>query len=226
MVSNTTKIRLIVFDLDGTLIDSLHHIYETVSDLNRHYGLPIPTKSFLRPFIGPGIENLIASLVSGSDISIADYRARFRDLYREYSKQTHLYPDIKNALNTIVKHSNDEIFLAVLTNKSELSSKNILKFCEINDLFSMVVGPDTYGVYKPDPLGLTTIISEHNCLKDETLFIGDTDIDAETAQSAGVRFISADYGYSKVSESYRQQPFFCGGIASSSLLLANLEAYV
>ena len=83
----------------------------------------------------------------------------------------------------------------MLTNKPSNQSIDILKYFEIDTFFNRIIGPDTFNLAKPNPIGISKIQQESRCTLDEIIFIGDTEIDIQTAHNANVTSVAVTYGY-------------------------------
>ncbi|MEK9658242.1 MAG: HAD-IA family hydrolase [bacterium] len=185
-------LKLIIFDLDGTLVDSIHDIYAALQACCQHYKIPAIPKTAIREFVGPGAEELIKTTIKDTPISLNDFYATFRDLYRrDFISQTHLFPGIQSLLDNLKNHYK----LAILTNKPEDASCYLLQNLNIDHLFTKIAGPDTYNIAKPEPGGLLKLIEELNEQPNNSLFIGDTITDIHSAQAANVPHIAITHGY-------------------------------
>lgn len=184
---------LVVFDLDGTLVNSLEDIAISINYVLESYGFPPLPQSVIRLHLGNGAPELVRCCLEAAGIRDRDQEALSRYLphYRQHClENTRLYPGTAETLNTL----GSELPLAVLTNKPIESTRMILQFLGIDRCFSEVVGGDTLPVRKPDPAGLQWIIDRFGCASPRTLMVGDSMIDIETGSRAGVPTCGALYG--------------------------------
>ena len=185
-------LNLIVFDLDGTLVDSIHDIYDALQACCQQYHIPPIPKDKIRQFVGPGAEELIQETIKNTELSLNDFYATFRNLYRrDFISQTHLFENLEPLLKKLHTHYR----LAILTNKPEDASLYLLQNLGIDELFIKVVGPDTYQIAKPHPGGLLQLLKDCDCKKEEALFIGDTATDINCGKAANVKTVAITHGY-------------------------------
>ncbi|THD73873.1 phosphoglycolate phosphatase [Thalassobius vesicularis] len=187
---------IVVFDLDGTLIDSAPDIRAAANKMLCEQGiagLDLPT---IISFIGNGLPKLVERVMqrTGLDMSrhseltavtLAHYNAATTDLTRPY-------PGVVQALEALSAAGH---VLAMCTNKPEEPARSILRDLRIERFFNGVVGGDTLAVKKPDPEPLLHIIRHLG--EGPALYVGDSEVDAETAVRAGVRFALFTEGYRK-----------------------------
>jgi phosphoglycolate phosphatase len=198
------KTKLIIFDLDGTLVDSFKDVFNAVNESLAEFNLPPKDREWVRLLIGPNANELIEAAVVGTDVSVDDYRTAFRTHYRsQLTKNTDLFDGMKDVLEWI-KEKN--IKMAVLTNKSEGASLEILTEIKILDLFIKVVGYDTYPEAKPSPLGLLNLCELAGVSAAEAVLIGDTEVDIAAAKNAKAPVIAITHGYRTLEELKKEAP--------------------
>ena len=189
------KIRLIIFDLDGTLIDSECDLAAAVNAMLRHHGrkeLPIQV---IGTYIGDGAPMLIRrALGDPADRALLqDALNYFLAYYREHKlDNTHPYTGIKEALQQIGGGGRK---LAVLTNKPVRASQGILAGLGLADYFFQIYGGNSFETKKPDPLGANTLMREADATPEETVMVGDSAVDILTARNAGLWSIGVTYGF-------------------------------
>jgi phosphoglycolate phosphatase len=187
-------VRLVVFDLDGTLIDSRRDLADAANALiAERGGQPLPVDT-IAAMVGEGAALLVrrAMAAGGVRLNIERDLPRFLELYDErLLAHTTLYDGTREMLDAIAKHA----ALAVLTNKPQRHTEAILRGLEIADRFTWVIGGDTPHGRKPDPAGLQYLMSTAGATADETLMVGDSAIDLKTARAADVRICLAQYGF-------------------------------
>lgn len=184
---------LVVFDLDGTLIDSLDDLTAAANHARAQFSLPSLTAATVRTFIGNGATALMALVLPGLH---EKERARGLQAFLDYYAghlldKTILYPGIASVLAR-----RGRCTLAVLTNKMETHSRSILAGLGVLDAFTFVWGSDTMHVRKPSPDALMAMMHRLNVAPGRTLMIGDGVADIRCARAAGTSVIAVGYGYS------------------------------
>jgi phosphoglycolate phosphatase len=192
------KIKLALFDLDGTLIDSERDLAAAVNAMLVKYGrkeLPIDV---IGTYIGDGAPMLIRrALGDPADREfLQDALNYFLLYYREHKLDTTcLYGGIREALRKIGRADGAARQMAVLTNKPVRVSRDILTGLGVADSFFQVYGGNSFETKKPDPLGAVTLIKEAGVEPDETVMVGDSQVDILTARNAGLWSIGVTYGF-------------------------------
>ncbi len=192
------KINLIIFDLDGTLIDSEHDLAAAVNAMLRHYGrkeLPIDV---IGTYIGDGAPMLIRRALGDPTHSefLQEALNYFLLYYREHKlDNTRVYEGIGEALQQAGQRDGAPRQLAVLTNKPVRVSRDILAGLKLADRFVQVYGGNSFETKKPDPLGANTLMRELGAAPEETVMVGDSGVDVLTARNAGLWSVGVTYGF-------------------------------
>lgn len=187
----------IIFDLDGTLIDSAPDIHFAGNAVLAAEGLPGVTPEQSRSFIGNGagvyVERLEGAVVETSDPArVARMRAAFSAQYEIAHALTQIYPGVETALATL---RGAGWRLGLCTNKPIRPTQTVLAHFGWSKMFEVVIGGDSLAVHKPDPAPLRAVI---DAMPDgPVVYVGDSEVDAETAQRAGVPFALYTEGYRK-----------------------------
>ena len=186
--------KLIIFDLDGTLIDSLPDIYDCVNLTLAHFNQPLRTKGEIRQFIGNGARNLIKQSFGGIDGAELDERLAFyNQIYTNGgSPKTCLFDGVEEMLFELKAQGYK---LAILTNKPQMTTEKVYAKYLSQFNFDMVVGQSGSVKCKPDPTATLNILKTLNVSKENTIFIGDGETDFITSQNVGVKNISVLWGY-------------------------------
>ena len=194
---------LILFDLDGTLIETAPEICDAVNDTLRQFRLPEVTQQQVNDWIGHGTRTLLiqalafvgattVDAVRQSD-SLALIAAAFdRHYLRRCGTRSHLYPQVREVLQALRAQG---LKLAVVTNKESRYTATVLDAHELTPVFDRVVSGDTLAAKKPDPAGINSCLALFQVERGRALFVGDSSIDVATARNAGVTVWALPYGY-------------------------------
>ncbi len=190
---------LIVFDLDGTLIDTAPDLVDTLNTVFAREGLaPVPYET-ARIFIGGGARAMIARGVEAEGLVFppAKLEQMFADFLAHYGEhvadRSRPFPGLIDALDELAAGGHR---FAVCTNKLERLSLLLLDALALSRRFAAICGQDTFGVQKPDPEMLLRTIEAAGGDPQRTIMIGDSVTDIRTARAAGVPVIAVDFGYS------------------------------
>ena len=185
----------IVFDLDGTLINSAPDLRAAVNLMLSDQGydpLDLPT---IVSFIGNGVPNLVRLAMQARDIDMSRHDALTADVLDHYkagnSALTSLYPGVRTALETL---HNDGHALGLCTNKPIDPTREILAHFDLTDIFSAVLGGDSLANRKPHP---DPLLATFKALGAPGIYVGDSEVDAETAKNADIPFALYTEGYRK-----------------------------
>ena len=190
----------IVFDLDGTLIDTAPDLVDTLNVVLAREGLPPVPYDTARNLIGGGSRMMIKHGVEteGRDLTPAKLDALFADFIAHYSEhiadRSQPFPGLVDALDVLAAEGHR---FAVCTNKLERLSVMLLKELGLAHRFAAICGQDTFGMQKPDPEVLRRTITAAGGNPHHALMIGDSLTDIRTARAAGVPVIAVDFGYTE-----------------------------
>ena len=189
--------RAIIFDLDGTLIDSAPDIHAAANNMLAEIGAGAITYDQTRSFIGNGVAVLVERVMAAQGLN-PDRHGELLDIFMRYynadpATLTTLYPNVQRVVEGFRAEG---AALAVCTNKPEAPTRQILSAFGLDGLFDAVIGGDTVGVKKPDPAPLKAAAAALG--RDRAVYVGDSEIDAETAARAGLPFALFTEGYRKL----------------------------
>ncbi len=202
-------LKLLVFDLDGTLIDSAQDLCNSVNATLGHFALgPLPDPA-IAGFVGNGVPMLVRrslALAGGmapeqvDEELLAQAIAFFLGYYREHKLDfTYAYAGVLEALKALGELHDAQggvpRTMAVLTNKPVRPARGICEGLGLADYFLHIYGGDSFAMKKPDPLGLRTLMEEAGASPEETVMIGDSQVDVQTARNAGAWSIGCDFGF-------------------------------
>ena len=201
------SLRLLVFDLDGTLIDSRQDLCNSVNATLTNFDLPILPDEVIASFIGDGAQMLIRRALtvpgelpeeSQTEAFFEEAFAYFLTYYRAHKLDfTRVYPGVMDSLKALQTMPDGTARkMAVLTNKPVRPARAICEGLGLSKYFFRVYGGDSFPVKKPDPMGLATLIAEAGVRPEETLMVGDSDVDVLTARNAGAWALACSFGLS------------------------------
>jgi phosphoglycolate phosphatase len=186
---------LLIFDLDGTLIDSQLDLAQSVNAARGFLGLPPLPQETIFSYVGHGAPVLMKRALGpgASEQEVARGLAHFLDYYREHMlDHTALYPGVKEALDIFRGRG---ISMAVLTNKPERFSREIVRGLGLEGHFLRVYGGNSFAQKKPDPAGVEALLRESGAARERTMMVGDSAVDVQTARNAGIRAAGVTYGF-------------------------------
>ena len=189
-------VSLILFDCDGTLVDSQHVIIETMNRTFRAQSLPPPTPEQTRSIVGLSLEQAMAELAP--DLETSDHRS-LAELYKQHFATLRLAEDFsepmfEGVVDTLDQLAAKDVILGVATGKSLRGLRMVLEHHGLNDRFSTLQTAD-FHPSKPHPSMVETAMKETGVEAAATWLVGDTSYDMEMARAAGVRPIGVSWGY-------------------------------
>jgi phosphoglycolate phosphatase len=196
---------LVLFDLDGTLIDTAPEIADAVNALLAGERLPRVDEKLVRDWIGHGTRELLRAALATSlrTAALAPERAPTLDALmpafgRHYlahcGKRSRVFADVEQTLDAL-RHAG--VRTAVVTNKEERYAYAVLDAHRLRDYLDLVICGDTLAAKKPDPLPATHCMHRFRVAPERTLLVGDSEIDVATARAAGIRVWAVPYGYNR-----------------------------
>ena len=195
----------ILFDLDGTLIDTAPDLMNAHNHVMKKFGYPTKSTDEIRNLVGKGAGAMIGRSIWGqakkefskvTDQKIKDEMVK--EFVNFYGKNINNDSTLINGIKDFLKWCKDQnISMAVCTNKQEYLSIDLLKKIGIYDFFEYVAGSDTFDYCKPDPRHLTTVVEILDGDINKTLMFGDSETDANAAKAAEIRVILLEDGYTE-----------------------------
>ena len=187
-------ISVALFDLDGTLVDSLDDLTDAVNHMLAGFGLQQLEPVQVRQLVGKGARNLVKrALATDSPEEINRGLASFTEFNTLHiADKSRLYPGTRELLQQL---SDDGIRMAVISNKQEALSRLILKTLEVDSFFDIIAGGDTFPEMKPSPLPLVRVIDELGCNPADAVMVGDSINDIQAGNRAGITTIGCRWGY-------------------------------
>lgn len=188
-----SSVRALIFDLDGTLIDSRKDLIRSVNAMLSELGRQELTEETISGYIGHGAPRLVVrALGEGSS---EEERQRALDFFLRYYEAhkldtTRAYPEVAETLEKLAN-----VPMAVLTNKPVRMSVRILDAMGLSKYFRAIYGGNSFETKKPDPLGAKTILKELTVAPSQALLVGDSEVDVQTARNAGTLAAAVNYGF-------------------------------
>jgi len=185
---------LLLFDLDGTLVDSCGDIADALNAALAAHGLPTHEEDVVATMVGEGATELVRKAAPhADDAAVESIRLEFRRRYHERPvDRSRLYPGVAATLAAIA-----EVPKAVATNKPGALAREIVSALGLAPFFFAVLGEDDVGQCKPSPAVVDRLRERVGAARERTLFIGDSIIDARTAAAAGVDLCLVEWGYER-----------------------------
>ena len=191
--------RLLMFDLDGTLVDSVPDLAAAIDKTLHALGRPAAGVAQVRDWVGNGARVLVRRALAGglAHAHIEDAQAElalelFMQHYAENHALTQVYPEVKHTLDWLRKQ---QIELAIVTNKPERFVAPLLDEKGLGGYFRWIIGGDTLPQQKPDPAALLHVMQLARVTAAQALFVGDSRNDVLAAKAAGVQCVALSYGY-------------------------------
>lgn len=193
MALDFSAVRALIFDLDGTLIDSKQDLIRSVNAMLAKMGREQLHEDTISGYIGHGAPKLVArALGNGAEEAECEQALKFFLAHYEEHKldSTRPYPGVADALEEL------RLFpMAVLTNKPVRVSRRIVEGLGLAKYFRAVYGGNSFETKKPDPLGARKILLELGATAGETMMVGDSEVDVQTARNAGTLAAAVNYGF-------------------------------
>ena len=195
----------IIFDLDGTLVDTAPDVREGINGALERMGLPPLSMDQVKRAIGPGRDEFFRVIFQDVENPDVDtFIARFREIYWDHClDRTRLFPGMHDVLNRL-----DGQTLVVASNKPKVFTEKILKGLGIRDRFEFVMGPEDVAHPKPHPEMVVKVLTLAGGKPSKSIIVGDTANDLKAGRGAGVGLCGARYGYGNTEDLERMHPDF------------------
>lgn len=221
-------VAIVLFDLDGTLLDTAPDIYAAASDFLRRYDYSVPPFEEVKALIGRGIHDMVAHLLqhnsASSGINLESFVAEYRMHYERAVSETTIFPHVIDVLDKLRAQGHH---LGICTNKPTALAWRLLQRFSIDAKFDVVFGPECVPAKKPDPRHLNA--ARHAMGGGITIFVGDSEADIEASNRATIPFVLFCGGYMAGSiknktiagsfHDYLELPAIVGAILSTQALI-------
>ena len=198
------KLKLLIFDLDGTLVDSRKDLANSINAMLANYHRAELPDDLIATYIGDGAPTLVRRSLGFKDDHdlgaeeeefIEDALVFFLEFYREHKLDfTYVYEGVKEALSRLMVRGH--VAMSVLSNKPVNPSRAIVNALGLSGYFKSVYGGNSFETKKPDPMGVNTLLREHGVTAEEAAIVGDSSVDIQTGRNAGLWTCACTYGLS------------------------------
>ena len=195
---------LVIFDLDGTLIDSAEDLAIATNATRAHFDMAPLDAKLIHSYVGNGAAMLVRRALgpAASEELINEAVLYFVKFYRQHAlAHTRLYPGVGEMVNTLSEQGRR---LAILTNKPVKISADIVTGLGLESQFKRIYGGDSFVQKKPDPIGIVTLMAEMDSVREDTWMVGDSGVDVQTARNARVRACGVTWGFQP--EAFEKDP--------------------
>ena len=195
---------LVIFDLDGTLIDSAEDLAIATNQTRAHFGMAPLDAKLIHSYVGNGAAMLVRRALApeASEQRVNEGLEYFVQFYRKHAlEHTRFYPGVAEIVNELSAQGHT---LAILTNKPVKISTDIVAGLGLGSQFRRIYGGDSFAQKKPDPVGINTLIKETASLPENTWMVGDSGVDVQTARNAQVRACGVAWGFQP--ETFEKHP--------------------
>lgn len=210
---------LIIFDLDGTIVDSIGDITLSLNYALKPFGFKQFSDKEVRQMVGGGISKLIESVLGDKNQSFnAEALSRFLEYYWDnISVKSIIFPGVKETLAKLSGFRK-----VILSNKREAFSKKLLNQIDLDHYFELIYGSDSVPKKKPAPDAVNKVLSELSIKQSDAIIVGDSEIDVMAGKNAGIKTVGVTYGY-RDKETLLDADFILDDIRGLPRLIESLE---
>ncbi len=187
--------KLVIFDFDGTLYNSIGGLMFSMNKVLEHFELPIHTAVQYTSFVGHGIKNLVHHALPEDyrdELLESGYEMMMKEYENSWDKDSYIYEGIENLLKALAEKN---IKIAVNTNKGHEMVTTMIERCFFNWKFDSIMGMKPHVEKKPSPEGAMAILSQLGVRPEECLYVGDSEVDLMTARNSKIPAIAVTWGF-------------------------------
>ena len=189
--------RLVIFDLDGTLVDSLDDLVLSANEARRFFKLPPLPKEEIASFVGDGMVMFVKRLFKDSPVEVEEAIEKFREKYSLHlTDNTRFYKGMPECVNRLKKA---DFKVGILSHKTERFSKMVIEQLGMIEVFDFIYGGDSFDEKKPSPLPIVKILEEFKGDRRKSFMIGDSCNDILSGKGAGIKTIAVVFGFNGTS---------------------------
>jgi len=195
---NISMFTFVIFDLDGTLVDTIDDIHESLNCTLKHFGFPLLKLQMTKSYVGDGMRKLVERAV-GADNFSSEIETHFRKIYSEnIINKTKLFDGIPELLQEL---QNIQIDSVVISNKSIALTEKIIKYFHMEKTINEWYGGDSFKTKKPSPEPVLKALENHKVENKHAIMIGDNHTDILAGSAAGIKTCFCSYGYGSIGSS-------------------------
>lgn len=202
-MQNKNKLKLIIFDMDGTILNTITDITNSVNYTFNHFNLSTVNQTMVKKALGNGGERLIKDLLIGIKVKNVDEIIKYYLEY--YTKNNNVYTKPYDNIVKLLKELKPDYKLAVVSNKSDHLVKSLNEDL-FSGLFDFAIGEKDGLAIKPDPAMINHTLNELSISKEEAIFIGDSEVDILTGKNANLPVIAVTWGFRSKNELIKYEP--------------------
>jgi phosphoglycolate phosphatase len=188
-------LKAVIFDLDGTLLNTIDDIADSMNEILKKYGLPLHAADEYKVFVGDGVTNLVmrSTAAISAEYSLSQIETEYRaEYFKRQADKTMPYNGIPETLSALAHCG---IKIAVFSNKPQNATLEVIAHYFPEITFDAIIGQRSGYPIKPDPNGVLEILDIFGLPREEVLYVGDTGTDMQTAKAAGLKAIGALWGF-------------------------------
>ncbi len=190
--------RLAIFDLDGTLVDSIDDLVLSANETRKFFNLPAKSKQEISSFVGDGLKAFVERLFYNTPVNIDEAVKKFKEKYLYHLTDNTVFYD--GVIECIKKLKENKYIVGILSNKTEKLSRLVVEQLGEKELFDFVFGGDSFSEKKPSAYPILKILEQFNGNKKQCFMIGDSCNDILSGERAGIKTIAITYGFNGTSQ--------------------------
>ncbi|MCB4204125.1 HAD family hydrolase [Deferribacterales bacterium Es71-Z0220] len=187
---------LFIFDLDGTILDTIEDIHDSLIETLRYFNLKTFDIETTKSYVGDGFKMLVKRAIGNTSFK-DEYEKKFREIYQE--KQINKTKPFENIFQVFEYLKSQNKIMVILSNKAFKNTDYLVKHYQLDNYFDNWYGADSFPEKKPSPKSIISILNQYNFSSSEAIIIGDNYTDIEAGKNANIKTCFCEYGYGKLS---------------------------